>query len=100
MEWGMPAIRAGGRLHITNTRPTIRISFMLLAILVGRIMTKGKRMCGDMGKHTLEDYLFTLEICRKELPGHAHPVHYERLREIEAILKRVVARREQVEEGK
>jgi hypothetical protein len=27
----------------------------------------------------LKDYLYTLEICKKELPDHSHPAHYERL---------------------
>ena len=40
-----------------------------------------------MTKDKLEDYLFTLEICEKELPLDAHPSHYTRLREIRAILK-------------
>lgn len=35
----------------------------------------------------LEDYLFTLSICKKALPDHTHPVHYEKLKEIEEILK-------------
>jgi hypothetical protein len=47
-------------------------------------------------KNTLEDFLFTLEICRKELPSDAHPAHYDRLREIESILKRVVAKSDQL----
>lgn len=42
-----------------------------------------------MTKEKLEELLFTLEICRKELPGHTHPVHFERLREIERILKNI-----------
>ncbi len=37
--------------------------------------------------NTLEDLLFTLEICRKYLPGDAHPVHFERIKEIERIVK-------------
>lgn len=34
-----------------------------------------------------DDLLFTLEICRKCLPDDAHPVHYDRIRMIENILK-------------
>lgn len=46
----------------------------------------------------LEGLLFTLEICRRELPAHAHPVHRERLDEIERRLKaeRDVGKREGV----
>ena len=33
----------------------------------------------------LEDLLYTLEICKKELPANAHPAHFEHLRQIEAI---------------
>jgi hypothetical protein len=40
-----------------------------------------------MTKDQLEGYLFTLDICEKELPLDAHPKHYERLKEIRAILK-------------
>ncbi len=36
---------------------------------------------------TVDDLLFTLQICRKCLPGDAHPVHFERLAEIERIVK-------------
>jgi len=43
-----------------------------------------------MTKEKLADYLFTLEICVKELPMNAHPAHYERIREIKAILKSLV----------
>jgi hypothetical protein len=35
----------------------------------------------------IEDYLFTLKVCEKALPNHTHPVHVERLREIETIFK-------------
>jgi len=38
-------------------------------------------------KEKLESYIFTLEVCKKELPYDAHPAHYERIREITAILK-------------
>ena len=38
-------------------------------------------------EHKLEDLLFTLEICQKNLPGDAHPVHFERLWYIERSLK-------------
>lgn len=30
----------------------------------------------------LENYLYTLEICKKELPSDAHPVHYKRLNDL------------------
>ena len=40
-----------------------------------------------MTKEKLEGYLFTLDICKQEIPYDAHPAHYERLREIKAILK-------------
>ncbi len=43
-----------------------------------------------MSQHTLDDLLFTLEICKKELPSNAHPIHYDRLREIERIIKKIV----------
>ena len=43
-----------------------------------------------MDKYKLDDYLFTLEVCEKELPLDAHPSHYTRLREIKAILKSLV----------
>ncbi|NHN33335.1 hypothetical protein [Paenibacillus agricola] len=35
----------------------------------------------------LDDLLFTLDICKKSLPVDAHAFHYERLNEIENILK-------------
>ena len=35
----------------------------------------------------LDGLLFTLELCKKELPADTHPAHFERLRQIEAILK-------------
>lgn len=34
-----------------------------------------------------DDLLFTLEICRKYLPDDTHPVHYDRIKMIESILK-------------
>lgn len=37
---------------------------------------------------TLEDLLFTLEVCKKQLPFDAHPVHYQRLDTIERIVRR------------
>lgn len=43
------------------------------------------------GIHSLEDLKFTLDICRKELPGNAHPAHYDRIDEIKRILDRVVS---------
>ncbi len=36
---------------------------------------------------SIDDLLFTLDICRRSLPGNAHPVHFERLEEIERILQ-------------
>ena len=36
----------------------------------------------------LKDYLVTLNICKKALPSHTHPVHFEKLREIEDILRK------------
>lgn len=39
-----------------------------------------------MGK--LEELIFTLEICKKFLPDNAHPTHYERLDEIERIVRK------------
>lgn len=30
----------------------------------------------------LKDYLFTLEVCKKELPSDAHPDHYRRLNDL------------------
>ena len=32
-----------------------------------------------MDNEQLRGYVFTLEIAARELPGHAHPVHRERL---------------------
>ncbi|GAB6989426.1 hypothetical protein [Paenibacillus pini] len=37
---------------------------------------------------TLEELLFTLDICIKELPSHAHPAHYMRIEYIKNLLKR------------
>lgn len=42
---------------------------------------------------TLADYLATLETCRKALPPETHQVHYARLRKIERIVRRSLARR-------
>lgn len=39
----------------------------------------------------LHGYLHTLEVCRRLLPANAHPAHRERLREIEGIVRRVLA---------
>ena len=39
-------------------------------------------------EHKLEDLLFTLEICRKNLPCDVHYAHLERLWYIENLLKR------------
>lgn len=36
---------------------------------------------------TLEDYLFTLGLCEKALPGHTNRVHFTRLEEIRRILQ-------------
>lgn len=33
-----------------------------------------------------EDLLFTLELCKKIFPSNVHPVHFERIREIEKII--------------
>lgn len=30
----------------------------------------------------LKDYLYTLEVCKKELPSDAHPEHYRRLNDL------------------
>lgn len=38
-------------------------------------------------KMKTEDLLLTLEVCRKYLPSDTHPVHYDRIRMIESILK-------------
>ncbi len=35
----------------------------------------------------LDGLLFTLELCKKELPADTHSAHFEHLRQIEAILK-------------
>jgi hypothetical protein len=37
--------------------------------------------------HKIEDLLFTIDICRKSLPGNTNPVHLERLWHIENLLK-------------
>ena len=44
---------------------------------------------------TLEDLLFTLRICQDALPPDAHPDHYERLLEIEKLLRKHFANEEQ-----
>ena len=31
---------------------------------------------------TLRDYLYTLEVCKKELPSEAHPAHHRRLEDL------------------
>ena len=36
---------------------------------------------------TLDDLLFTLRICQDALPPEIHPDHYERLLEIQKIIK-------------
>lgn len=41
----------------------------------------------------LEDYLRTLEICRVALPPATEPMHYERLRIIEQIVRRALVDR-------
>lgn len=41
-------------------------------------------------KH-LEDYLLTLEYCRRTLPRDTSRAHYERLRKIERIVRRTLA---------
>lgn len=41
----------------------------------------------ELNKRELEDLLFTLEVCEKELPAHTNPVHFERLRLIAQIVK-------------
>lgn len=38
--------------------------------------------------HTLDDLLFTLRICQDSLPSDVHPDHYERLIEIEKIVRK------------
>jgi hypothetical protein len=37
---------------------------------------------------TADDLLFTLQICRQELPENTHPVHLVRLQVIERLIKR------------
>lgn len=37
--------------------------------------------------HTLDDLLFTLRISQDSLPSNVHPDHYERLVEIEKIIR-------------
>lgn len=37
-------------------------------------------------KNELDDYLFTLEICVKNLPENTDVEHYKRIREIKEIL--------------
>jgi hypothetical protein len=39
--------------------------------------------------NTVEDLIFTLELCKRLLPGDVHPVHFERLAEIERLVKRL-----------
>lgn len=45
-------------------------------------------MAVKTSEEKLQDYLFTLEICRKHLPSGTHPAHLERLWELEQWLKR------------
>jgi len=40
---------------------------------------------------TLDELLYTLEICRKSLPHDAHPDHARRLDQIAAIVRRAFA---------
>ena len=37
----------------------------------------------------LESLLYTLDICENYLPPETHPVHYERLKVIKELLKRI-----------
>lgn len=41
-----------------------------------------------MTKKEVDDLLFTLDICKKELPMNAHPIHYERIDTIKQIIKK------------
>lgn len=41
---------------------------------------------------TLDDLLYTLDVCERELPYNAHPCHRERLDAIRAILRDRAAR--------
>ena len=43
----------------------------------------------EVYNHDLEllDLLYTLEICKKNLPADAHPIHYIRLEKLERLLK-------------
>jgi len=45
------------------------------------------------GKQELEDLRFTLEICRRALPWDAHPDHYDRLKQIEGMVRWCLSRR-------
>jgi len=45
-------------------------------------------MAVKTSEEKLQDYLFTLEICRKHLPSGTHPAHLERLWELERWLKK------------
>lgn len=38
----------------------------------------------------IEEYLFTLEVCKRFLPPDTNPVHYERLRDIEQLLLKLL----------
>ncbi len=42
--------------------------------------------------NTVDDLIFTLQVCKRRLPGDAHPVHLERLDEIERRLRELQAR--------
>jgi hypothetical protein len=35
-----------------------------------------------------QDLIYTLEVCKKSLPAETHPTHFERLREIERLIKK------------
>lgn len=43
----------------------------------------------------LKNYLFTLEICKKELPSNAHPIHYKRLENLIWQLKNKIEREDE-----
>lgn len=42
---------------------------------------------GDSLQHKIEDLIFTLDVCRKNLPADTHPDHFRRLNYIEGVLK-------------
>ena len=43
------------------------------------------------GQAELDDLLFTLEVCRRALPSHTHPVHFARLDYLAGVVRQGAA---------